>query len=51
MRLRFLKMLIFFIFVPKNRRLDVYWYCEDDIKVGIVFIAINGLSFTDKGPV
>ena len=27
------------------------WNCENDIKVGIVFLAINSLWFKDKRPV
>ena len=27
------------------------WHCENDINVGIVFLATNRLSFTDRGTV
>ena len=36
---------------PCQFRRTVYWHCENDKNVGILLLATNGLSFTDKGPV
>ena len=33
---------------PCQLQRNVYWHCENDINVGIVLVATNGLSFTDK---